>query len=207
MPRVRSVEKFDRKLGDILHAAAQVFAEKGYDRASIREVAERAQVSIAGLYYYVRSKEELLYQIQVDVFGSLVERFKAEGRAVKEPEARLELLVRNHLERFLANLAVLVVCSREIDRLEGRYRTRIEAIQREYFALTVRLFEEIRRKRGAGGADARTAALALFGAINWVHTWYRAETGPDAASLARHVVQLLLHGALPRPRGDRAPSA
>jgi AcrR family transcriptional regulator len=198
MPRVRSVERFDRKLGDILAAAAEVFAEEGYDRASIRGVAERAQVSIAGLYYYVRSKEELLYQIQVDVFGSLVERFKAESAAVPEPEARLELLVRNHLERFLANLAVLVVCSREIDRLEGEYRARIEAIQREYFGLLVRLFEEIRRERGAGAADARTAALALFGAINWVHTWYRAEAGPDAATLARQVVELSLNGVLPR---------
>jgi AcrR family transcriptional regulator len=198
MPRVRSVEKFDRKLGDILAASAQVFAEEGYDRASIRAVAERAQVSIAGLYYYVRSKEELLYQIQVDVFGSLVARFKTESGAVREPEARLELLVRNHLERFLGNIAELVVCSREIGRLRGDYRARIEAIQREYFGLAVRLFEEIRRKRGAGAADPRTAALALFGAINWVHTWYRAAAGPTAATLARHVVQLLLGGVLPR---------
>ena len=199
MPRVRSVEKFDQKLGDILAAAAQVFAEEGYDRASIRGVADRAQVSIAGLYYYVRSKEELLYQIQVDVFGSLVARFNAESVGVSEPEARLELLVRNHLERFLANLAELVVCSRELDRLKGEYRERIEAIQREYFGLAVRLFEEIGRTRGTGAADARTAALAMFGAINWVHTWYRPEAGPDAASLARQVVQLFLHGVLPRP--------
>jgi AcrR family transcriptional regulator len=198
MPRVRSAEKFDRKLGDILAAAAEVFAEEGYDRASIRGVAERAQVSIAGLYYYVRSKEELLHQIQADVFGSLVERFKVESVGIREPEARLELLVRNHLERFLANLAVLVVCSREIDRLEGEYRAHIEAIQREYFGLAVRLFEEIGRTRGVGAVDARTAALAMFGAINWVHTWYRAEAGPDAASLARQVVQLFLAGVLPR---------
>lgn len=199
MPRVRSVERFDRKLADILAAAAQVFAAEGYDRSSIRAVAERAQVSIAGLYYYVRSKEELLYQIQADVFGGLVTRYKAESGAVREPEARLELLVRNHLERFLADLAVLRVCSREIDRLEGEYRARVETIQREYFGLVVRLFAEIRRKRGASAAEPRTAALALFGAINWVHTWYRARTGPDAASLARQVVQLSLNGVLPRP--------
>jgi TetR/AcrR family transcriptional regulator, cholesterol catabolism regulator len=198
MPRVRSVEKFDRKLGDILAAAAQVFAEEGYDRASIRGVAERAQVSIAGLYYYIRSKEELLYQIQEDVFGSLVERFKAESQDAASPEARLELLVRNHLERFLANMAVLTVCSRELDRLEGECRTRIEAIRREYFGLAVRVFEEIGRTRGAGAVDARTAALAMFGAINWVHTWYRAEANPDAASLAHQFVQLFLTGVLPR---------
>ncbi len=41
--------KFDQKLGRILTAAAEVFAEEGYDRASIRTVVERAEVSIAGV--------------------------------------------------------------------------------------------------------------------------------------------------------------
>jgi len=198
MPRVRCIEKYDQKLAEILAVATRVFAEEGYDRASIRTVAERAQVSIAGLYYYVRSKQELLYLIQLEAFGSLVERFKLESPRVADPEARLELLVRNHLERFLANLAELAVCSREIDRLEGEFRTRIEGIRRDYFVLAVRLFEEIGQARGEPAVDARTAALAMFGAINWVHTWYRPGTSPAAAALAHVFVQLFLAGVGPR---------
>ena len=68
--------RHDQKLAGILAAAAEVFAEEGYDRASIRSVAERAGVSVPGLYHYVRSKEELLYLIQVHVFGDLVQQYK-----------------------------------------------------------------------------------------------------------------------------------
>ena len=82
-PRRQKTAKFDRKLVEILRAAAAVFAEVGYDPASIRMVADRAGVSVAGLYYYVRSKDELLYLIQYHVFDGLVRRFEAESAEMK----------------------------------------------------------------------------------------------------------------------------
>jgi AcrR family transcriptional regulator len=200
MPRLgpaARLAKFDRRLDKILSAAAQVFADTGYDRASIRGVAQRAKVSIAGLYYYVGSKEELLYLIQFHVFDSLVGRFEAERTACADPRERLRLLVRNHLEHFLTHMAELIVCSREIDRLRGDFRARVEAKQREYFGHVVRIFDELSDGRGAGAVEPRTAALALFGTINWVYTWYRPGSGPSAAALADDVVNLYLHGVVP----------
>jgi len=188
--------KFDKKLAHILAAAAQVFAEQGYDRASIRAVAERARVSVAGLYYYVRSKEELLFLIQFHAFDSLVARFCDDSEAVQDPAQRLELLVSNHLERFLANMAELVVCSREIDRLKGDFRTKIEDKRREYFNLGREIFVELAAD-GDTDVDPRTAALALFGSINWVHTWYHPDKSPPAADMARELSQLYLKGVLP----------
>lgn len=186
--------KFDQKLAGILAAAAEVFAEEGFDRASIRAVAERAGTSVPGLYYYVSSKDELLYLIQLEVFESLVERFKAEGARVGEPEARLELLMRRHLGRFLANLAELTVCAREFGQLRGDFRSRIRELQREYFMLAQSVFDDLARKHGSSRVDSRTAALAMFGAINWVSTWYRPASGPSADDLAAAYARLFLHG-------------
>ncbi len=193
----------DRKLDGILSAAARVFAALGYDRCSIREVAEAAGVSVPGLYYYVRSKEELLYLIQLHAFGSLVERFKRESREIEAPEEKLELLIGNHLDRFLNNISELAVCAREIDRLKGEYQSEIEAIRREYFALAVGIFAELGDKYGSLTVDPRTAALAMFGSINWAFTWYRAEAGPSARSVATDFVRLSLEGVLPRGPGER----
>jgi AcrR family transcriptional regulator len=189
--------RFDQKLAGILSAAAGVFAEEGFDRASIRAVAERAGTSVPGLYYYVSSKDELLYLIQLEAFQSLVERFKSEIVAEAEPEARLELLMRHHLGRFLANLAELSVCAREIDQLRGEYRVRIREIQREYFALAQSVFDDLARKHGSSSIDSRTAALAMFGAVNWVSTWYRPGAGPPAEELAAGYARLFLHGFVP----------
>ncbi len=198
--------RFDRKLASILSAAAEEFAAEGYDRASIRGVARRAGVSVAGLYYYVRSKEELLFQIQYHVFDDLVADYLAKSEGIEDPEQRLELLVRRHLERFWANMAELTVCSRELDRLEGDLRRRVMVKQREYYNIVRRLFSELQQREGGdgGGVPPRTAALALFGSINWVFTWYRPERAPSASRMARDLLQIYLRGALP-PR--QAPAA
>jgi AcrR family transcriptional regulator len=188
--------KFDQKLDQILTAASEVFAEDGYDRASIRSVVERAGVSIAGLYYYVRSKEELLYLIQYRAFDELVKRYDEESGGVADPADRLELFVRNHLERFLANMPELIVCSREIDRLEGEYRTEIRGKQRRYFEQALGIFTELSRG-GETAPDPRISALSLFGSINWIFTWYRRKSGYTAARLARDLVGIYLRGVRP----------
>jgi TetR/AcrR family transcriptional regulator, cholesterol catabolism regulator len=190
-------EKYDRKLADILATAAQVFAEEGYDPASIRLVAERAGVSVAGLYYYVSSKEELLYLIQFHVFDGLVKRFKGEGDKVGDPAERLELFIRNHLERFMEDMSSLTVCSRELGRLRGAYLEKVEARQREYFAQALQIFQELDAQQEVATVDPRTAAVAMFGTINWIYTWYQSESGQSAADLARDFVQLYLHGVVP----------
>ncbi len=190
-------EKYDRKLADILATAAQVFAEEGYDPASIRLVAERAGVSVAGLYYYVSSKEELLYLIQFHVFDGLVKRFKEDGPTVEDPAQRLELFIRNHLERFMEDMSALTVCSRELGRLRGVFLEKVEARQREYFAQALQLFQELETLHDGAKVDPRTAAVAMFGTINWIYTWYQADSGQSAAELARDFVQLYLHGVVP----------
>ncbi len=193
-----TITSYDRKLAGILAAAAHVFAAQGYDRASIREVAEQAGVSVPGLYHYVRSKDELLYLIQIHAFESLLERFHRDTREVSDPVDQLRILLRNHLERFLANLDELRVCAREIDRLTGEHRARIETAQREYFAVAVRTFVQIGQQRGPLAVDPRTAALAMFGAVNWVSTWYRPGSSPPADVLAASFLRLHLEGVLPR---------
>jgi AcrR family transcriptional regulator len=191
------LRRHDQKLAEILAAAAEVFAEEGYDRASIRMVAERAGVSVAGLYHYVRSKEELLFLIQHHVFHGLVERFEEKSQHLSDPAARLELLIRNHLRYFLANMSELIVCSRELDRLTGEFHREVEALRREYFGLALGLFSEMAERQGWLRVDPRTAALAMFGTINWVHTWYRPGSGASASRMAKDFARLYLRGVLP----------
>ena len=57
---------FDRKRLEVLAAAARVFCAEGYDKASMRRIAAEAQASLAGIYHYIESKEELLYSIHRD---------------------------------------------------------------------------------------------------------------------------------------------
>lgn len=193
---VEKSAKYDRKLQSILATAAQVFREQGYDRASIRMVADRAKVSVAGLYYYVKSKDELLYLIQFHVFDGLVKRFEEDATGVADPRDRLELFVRNHLEYFLHHLPELAVCTREIDRLEGEFGHQVDGRRRAYFAQALAILRELAPPGDDAPVSPRAATLALFGSINWVWTWYQPESGWRAEDIAREFVHLYLRGVL-----------
>jgi len=203
-PRRRNTAKFDRKLEEILRTAAAVFAEVGFDPASIRMVADRAGVSVAGLYYYVRSKDELLYLIQYHVFDGLVRRFSidseqmlaCDGEAAR-PEARLHRFIQNHLDHFLTDMASLTVCTRELGRLSGDYLQQVEALQRTYFHQALEIFQELCSARDDGRMDPRTATLAMFGTINWVSSWYDPASDKSAGELASEFAILYLHGVSP----------
>ena len=199
-PRQRTA-KYDRKLVEILHTAAAVFAEVGYDPASIRMVADRAGVSVAGLYYYVRSKDELLYLIQHHVFDGLVRRFETDsaqmlagGGEAARPEARLYRFIHNHLDHFLADMASLTVCTRELGRLSGEYLQQIEVLQRSYFSQAFEIFSELCSAQDDSRMDPRTATLAMFGTINWVSSWYDPASDKSAGELASEFAKLYLRG-------------
>src|SRR5437879_8629376 len=95
--------RFDRRLAKILGHATEVFYQKGYEGASMRDLSRAAGMSLAGLYHYFESKEELLYLIQKHAFTTIIERVRQRLADVSDPEERVRVFIRNHPEYFLAN--------------------------------------------------------------------------------------------------------
>src|SRR5215831_11560175 len=94
--------RFDRRLGEILAHATEVFCDKGYDAASMRDLSRATGMSLAGLYYYFESKEKLLYLIQKHTFSTIVERLRGRLASEHDAELRIRAFILNHLEYFLA---------------------------------------------------------------------------------------------------------
>ena len=69
--------RFDKRLAEILTHATDVFCEKGYEGASMRDLSRASGMSLAGLYYYFESKERLLFLIQKHTFSTIVQRLKS----------------------------------------------------------------------------------------------------------------------------------
>ena len=73
---VTDFTKYDQKLEFILRNAARIFAEKSYHSTTMRDISRATNVSLAGLYHYCKSKEELLFLIQDNCFGRVLERLE-----------------------------------------------------------------------------------------------------------------------------------
>jgi len=74
--------------------ALELFAEQGYDKTSLREIAERLDVTKAALYYHFKSKEDIVSSLVEDYFGQIDDMI-AWGRAQpRTPESRAQVLDR-----------------------------------------------------------------------------------------------------------------
>jgi len=194
--RLRAAEaetRFDRRLSEILAHATVMFDEKGYKGASMRDLSRASGMSLAGLYYYFESKEKLLYLIQRHTFTTILERLRQRLEGVDDPEARIRIFVLNHLEYFLANQKAMKVLSHEDEVLKNGHGAEIAAIKREYVHTCIGLMEELKRAKRLQ-FSSRTAALSLFGMMNWIYTWYRQRVDGGAEELAQQMGDILLHG-------------
>ncbi|MBI2955765.1 MAG: TetR/AcrR family transcriptional regulator [Acidobacteria bacterium] len=183
------------KFDHILESATREFCEKGYEGASIRDIARRSRVSLAGLYYYVESKEKLLYLIQKHCFATLIARLKERLEAAgSDPEQRLRLLICNHLDFFLRHREAMKVLSHESDSLTPPYQADVAELKRAYYRLACAIVEDLKRERKLRNLNTRLAVLSLFGMMNWIYTWHKPRLDPDSDALAEHIAGLFLGG-------------
>ncbi|HET7276144.1 MAG TPA: TetR/AcrR family transcriptional regulator [Longimicrobiaceae bacterium] len=187
---------YDEKLESILRAAADIFAEKGYHRASIRDIARETGVSLSGLYYYFQSKEELLFLIQDHAFGTLLADLDKLLAGVDDPRARIRLLVENHLRYFVGNMSEMKVLSHEADSLSGEFRDIVNEKKRRLTSIVMDILNELRPE---SELDLRVSTFALFGMMNWLYNWYRPERDVPVEKLAEDMGRLFLNGFLQTP--------
>jgi AcrR family transcriptional regulator len=169
-------------------------ARRGYDHTTIRDVSRETGISLAGLYYYFKSKEDLLYQIQHRTFASLLEQ--QEGLvAGGDAEEKLRRLVTGHLAFFARNANEMKLCAFELQSLRGEAYKDIEKLRRGYFKLVAGVVRDL-----AGGdgprADRRIRhhTLFIFGMLNWVFMWFDRRRDGPAQNLAGEMVDLVLPG-------------
>ena len=192
-PVLTGKSRFDRRLSSILAHATNVFYEKGYEGASMRDLSRASGMSLAGMYHYFESKEKLLYLIQKHTFATIVERLRSRLQELSDPERRIRAFILNHLEYFLANQKAMKVLSHEDDVLKNGFGSEIRAIKREYYRICTGLLENLKREKMLT-FSTRTAVLSLFGIMNWIYTWYNPRVDGDAAKLAGEMGDILLRG-------------
>lgn len=177
------------KTNEVLRRCCKVIAEQGFEKATIRKIAGEMGTSVAALYYYYASKEDLLFAIQYRSFRELVAQLEVRLKGETDPERKLRILIENHLDYFSARMNELVVCSHEINTLQGKAYRKVREIRRRYYNIAVGLVRELSR-----GISPSLAALNLFGMLNWIHMWFDPKKGKSARDVAQSIGDLFLHG-------------
>jgi AcrR family transcriptional regulator len=190
----RRNRQYERRQSTILKAASRVIAQKGFEGASVRDVAARGGVGLSGIYYYFKNKDELLYAIQSHTFSTLVNSLDEKLKICSSPKKKLKAVIDNHLQFFVNNMDDLKVCVHEMESLSGKYYKDVLRIRREYFRLVREVVSEFFR---GTNSETDVATLFLFGSLNWVYMWYDPKKNADVDKLSSQFLRVYLNGIKP----------
>jgi AcrR family transcriptional regulator len=191
-------KSYDQKHEFILRTAARIFAEKSYHSTSMRDISRETNVSLAGLYHYCKSKEELLFLIQDNCFGRVLERLEQRLEGVADPVTKLGIFIENHLSFFAANMSEMKVLSHEAESLRGDLYTHVSTRKDKYTKLARQILREVQEtQESKEPLDLTVATYALFGMMNWIYNWYDPQGKLNVSDLASNVMRLFLNGFVP----------
>jgi len=181
---------YDKRRDAILTAAARLYARRGFQGASVADLAKACKSSKSLIYHYFPSKEDILYAVMATHLDALVAAAEAATRS-GGAEAKLRALTLAFMRLYVGAQDRHKVLLNELDNLAARPRAELIARQRTIIATVEEL---IRALRPQSGPLALPLTMLFFGMINWTHTWFRAEGRVSAERLADMAVDVMLGG-------------
>lgn len=192
MPRGRS-RLYDSQRDLILAQAARLFAQQGYPGTSMNQVAQACGVSKPTLYHYVRDKYQLLVEIteaHIQRLCSLVDEVVAQNLA---PQARMRELIHRFVIEYASAKHQHRVLTEDVKFLSDADRDRIYDGERQVVAAFATAIAQARPDLDPAQLS-KPLAMLLFGMINWMFTWLRANAALTHEDMAPVVADLFFGG-------------
>jgi AcrR family transcriptional regulator len=182
---------------------ANLFAAKGYEATSTRELADALGITKGTLYHHFPTKEDLLMRICDESLARITQAAEEVVASEPEPLGRLQALIRRHVKTMLADQALHTTMLTEMRSLSATNHARVLE-QRDAYA---RIIQETIAACQAGGdlqanADTHLLALLLLNMLNWTIFWYRADGPHSPGEIAEATARTVLTGwRTPGPAG------
>jgi AcrR family transcriptional regulator len=199
------------KAVEICVAAARIFSEKGFHATSINEVADAVHLTKAGLYYYIKGKQDLLFRIMDLAMDTLEQEVVVAALREEDLVERLRTIIARYTRLIIEGRNELSILVNEIEGLSEAQRAQIVARQREFMRFIRRTLDELAAAGLLTDIDSTVGAYGLSGMILWASRWYRSRGRLNVDELIENVTRLalggLLAGGAPKPGRTRAAPA
>jgi len=183
---------------EIVEVAAHVFRDRGFEAATLRDVAAAMGTDRASLYYYFGSKEELLQEIVRQALGRDIATAQAVKRSRASTKDKIAALIEAMVKGYDANYPHMHVYIEDLGRIsrqDSEWSTDVIARTREYESIVHSILTKGQRD-GTLRKDlpVELSALALFGMVNWMHRWYRPNMKWSPEEVAKTFTAIFLDG-------------
>jgi AcrR family transcriptional regulator len=192
-------EDYERKRLAIVAAAAAVFKEKGYEATNVENIAQKAGIDRASIYYYYKGKTELFRQMVAGAVAGNVEMAEAIAAGEGDPPLKLRKLIEGLFESYERHFPYLFIYVQEdMPRLisgKSVWGEEMKSLSRRFDIAVVKIL-----KAGLDGGwfrskgDERLIAAGVIGMCNWSHRWYEPGRKQDRAHIAEVFSDMVLNG-------------
>lgn len=191
----RPTAKARRREQEIYEAAAEIFDRKGYAAATLADIGDAVGLLKGSLYYYIGSKEDLLYHITRTIHDGTLSNLEAAEAVGPDPAVRLRRLLHGHVSSFESKATWIRVFYAEYGYLTGERRAEIQAVRRRYQEYVEGLIAEGQQQGTfCPHHDPRIIGNVMLTTVNGVFLWYRPERDGDLTEIADAYTDYLMNG-------------
>jgi AcrR family transcriptional regulator len=190
-----------RRRQEILEAAAGVFHEKGYKATSIQDIADAVGILKGSLYYYITSKEDLLFEILQDVHQQGLQNLERIDETPGTPLQKIRAFVKVHVTHNAENLVKMAVFFHDFRSLSPERREIIVA-ERDLYDKHLRSLIAAAQREGAvcPDLDPKLTSIEILGMMNWIYHWYRPGGNLPVSALADSMADFVVAGIACDPK-------
>lgn len=190
----KQAEDYDDRRQNILNKAAQLFAEKGYARSSISELATACQASKSWLYHYYPSKETILFDIMRLHVTELVDMSEQALINGESPKENFRFLARNFMKIYVNAGSKHVILLNDRGCLPDPMRNEILSLQDQVVNNVVKLVLALNPALEKSKDYKKPVTMAFLGMINWTYIWFRKEGPVNPDQFADLAVDIFMNG-------------
>ncbi len=174
----------ERKL-NIVKAAAKLFSEKGYHDATVEEIARELKYTKGSIYYYISSKQDLLFQCHDLAMNLLLENIEKIKNSGLPPDRMLKEVVKSHIETLVSEFNLITVTLGSDYELEEKYAEIIIAKRDQYEKFIADIIREGIKKGIFREVPVKMVINLIMGASNWIGRWF----SPDGPMTIQEIGQ------------------
>jgi TetR/AcrR family transcriptional regulator, cholesterol catabolism regulator len=186
----------DARTGEIYQCAAELIVEKGFGHATIADIARKMKMTKAGLYYYISSKQDMLYRIMKYAMDVVESGIIQPTQAIVDPEQRLREIIRCHARELIKRGLTISVLLAELNHLEPAQREKIMARKQAYVMFVQETIQQVQAQGKLCELRVDLATQHLLSTLRGIAVWYPLATDVGIEEAVENTTAYILGGLL-----------
>jgi AcrR family transcriptional regulator len=190
----KSKGKSGTRLEEVLRSAANIFFAKGFHATSIEDVARDVGMLKGSLYYYIKSKDDLLFQLLLagieDGDAYIAKQIDPRG----DPVEQLERAIRAQIDYIIQNKVPFGLFLHEFDSLPGKRQHKLTAVMSRYNNRFVDLVQKGQKQGKLMEGGPWIIVNGMLGMCNWLYRWYDTDHASDPEQIKQAFVEMIFRG-------------